>query len=86
MNKREIISSFVNGATSGTASNLKIDGNKLINYRTIISFRIDDGKIILNNTKYSPTTSRNQNLLRYYGQVVAEMGQKEFYEQFIYNN
>lgn len=82
LNKKELISSFVNGSTSGQGSNLYIDGNRLVNYSTVIAIRTDKG-IILNCTKYSMTTSRNQNLIRYYGNVIQELDCEQFYD-FMY--
>ena len=63
MEKRSLIKSFINGATKGTGSNLTIEGNNLINYSTVIAKR-EGNKILLNNRKYSKTTSRNQNIIR----------------------
>jgi len=63
MEKRSLIESFINGATKGSGSNLIIKDNELINYSTVIAKR-EGNKILLNNRKYSPTTSRNQNIIR----------------------
>jgi len=63
MNKKDLLQSFVNGAVTGRGSNLIIKDNELINYSTIIAKR-KAGKILLNSNKYSPTTSRNQNIIR----------------------
>lgn len=63
LRKEELIQKFLDGATEGRASNLKIEGDTLINYYTPIAYRYK-GFIILNSEKYSPTTSRNQNLIR----------------------
>ena len=65
MNKHEIFTAFVSGKTSGSASNLEIVGNRLINYSTVIAERV--GKHIrVNETKYSPTTSKNVTILKRY--------------------
>jgi hypothetical protein len=63
MKNAEVIRKFVQGDTQGKGSNLYINNNNLVNYSTIIARRIN-GKIYLNNTKYSQTTSRIQNMIR----------------------
>jgi GTP:adenosylcobinamide-phosphate guanylyltransferase len=64
MKNNDVLSIFINGTTffESNSSNLSINGNKLINYRTCIAEKIG-GKIIVNVTKYSPTTSKIQNSL-----------------------
>ena len=42
---------------------LQTDGNKLINYSTIIAY-FEEDKLYLNTRKYSVTTSKIQNKLR----------------------
>ena len=65
MNKHEIFTAFVSGKTSGSASNLEIVGNRLINYSTVIAERF--GKYYrVNETKYSPTTTKNVTILKKY--------------------
>ena len=61
---KDIINNFLWGHTNGKASGgrLYIEGNKLINYGTTIAQRID-GRVVLNKTKYSPTTSKHQNVI-----------------------
>lgn len=63
MGKRDLLNSFVNGATKGSGSNLTIAGNELINYSTVIARR-EGNKILLNSNKYSKTTTVNQNIIR----------------------
>ena len=63
--KSDLIKNYINGYTEGYASNLKIEGDKLINYNTTIAYRFKD-YIILNNDSYSKTTSSNQNMIREY--------------------
>lgn len=60
----ELLKEFVLGGTRGKASGgrLYIEGDRLINYQTTIAQR-HGGMIILNMTKYSPTTSKHQNRL-----------------------
>jgi len=65
MKNADLIKSFINGATSGKTGHLTIQGNKLINYYTVIAVRTEN-KFYLNNKHYSKTTTINQNKLRYY--------------------
>lgn len=69
INKIEFIKSFLNDEVNRKSSNLKIIVNddiiKLVNYNTIIaSKKINDNIINLNISKYSQTTSRNQNEIK----------------------
>ena len=74
MNIKELIKDFNNGATYGSASNkrVRIDGDYLYNYNTILAIRNNDGTIQLNNRKYSQTTSKLQNNIRQYANVTSE--------------
>ena len=74
MSIKDLIIQFQNGATKGTASDkrVRIEGNKLINYNTIIAIRNNDGTIQLNNRKYSRTTSKLQGTIRLYANVTSE--------------
>lgn len=63
MKNIEVIRTFVNGGTKAKTKNLHIDGDKLINYNTCIAVR-KSGNIVINNKKYSVTTSKIQNMLR----------------------
>ncbi|MBO8161115.1 MAG: hypothetical protein H0Z24_05715 [Thermosipho sp. (in: Bacteria)] len=65
MTTYDLVKEFVYGGTHGSASGnrLRIEGDKLINYSTVIAYRYKRN-IILNNTKYSPTTSKHQNRVR----------------------
>lgn len=63
MRNVDVVKAFVAGAEKGRTKNLKIDGNYLINYNTVIARRIGE-MIFLNKTKYSVTTSRIQNMIR----------------------
>lgn len=71
MKNVDLIKRFRNGATSGRCGNLEIDGDNLINYSTVIAKRVGDG-IILNNRKYSRTTSVIQNTIKNECNVVGE--------------
>lgn len=67
----EVIEAFARGATSGAASKckyylqgrLRIEGNKLYNYNTVIAYWFN-GIMLINGTKYSTTTSKHQNRLK----------------------
>lgn len=59
----DIIKSFINGV-SASNTNLRTDGDRLVNYYTCIAQRTDNG-IIYNATKYSSSTSKIQHTLRY---------------------
>lgn len=73
----ELINNFANGATNGKASNLYIEGDVLVNYVTPIAFRTDEG-IVLNKSKYSVTTSKNQTYIRRTDMVVEELEETDF--------
>lgn len=71
MTVNEVIEAFARGATSGGASKckyypqgrLRIEGNKLYNYDTVIAYWFE-GIMLINGTKYSRTTSVHQNRLK----------------------
>ena len=63
MRNQEVISKFVNFAESASTANVRSNGDKLFNYGTCIAQR-HEGKIIVNVTRYSTTTSKMQNYLR----------------------
>lgn len=71
MTVHEVIEAFARGATSGAASKckyypqgrLRIEGNKLYNYDTVIAYWFN-GIMLINGTKYSRTTSVHQNRLK----------------------
>lgn len=77
MNNKELITNFIQGATQGhtpirdiqngyytyKGSTLSIDGDYLVNYKTIIAIRLGD-TILLNEKKYSSTTSKIQSLIK----------------------
>jgi hypothetical protein len=62
MTNEKLMQEFLNGATKGKAGNLKIEGDKLIQYSTTIAQRVN-GQVIVNVTKYSKTTTVLQNKL-----------------------
>jgi len=67
----EVVEAFARGETSGGASKcksypkgrLRIEGNKLYNYDTVIAYWFS-GIMLINGTKYSKTTSKHQNRLK----------------------
>jgi hypothetical protein len=71
MNKKTLLTNFITGETKGKGSNLYINENtengykitELYNYNTIIAILIEKEMLILNTTKYSQTTSVNQNMI-----------------------
>lgn len=71
MTVHEVIEAFARGATSGAASKckyypqgrLRIEGDKLYNYDTVIAYWFY-GIMLINGTKYSKTTSVHQNRLK----------------------
>jgi hypothetical protein len=60
---KNLIANFISGRESQNGS-MRTDGRKLFSYFTCIAQRTPKG-IIVNGSKYSPTTSRQQGLLRY---------------------
>ena len=63
MRNQEVISKFVNFAESAATTNVRSTGDKLFNYYTCIAQR-HGGKIIVNATRYSVTTSKIQGYVR----------------------
>ena len=63
MRNQEVISKFVHFAESAATANVRSNGDKLFNYATCIAQR-HEGKIIVNNTRYSVTTSKMQCYVR----------------------
>lgn len=66
MNFQEIVNLFIEGATSGVSAgsaNLKIVGDKLIHFDTIIAER-NENTFIVNMTGYSIQTGRLQKILK----------------------
>lgn len=62
----DVIQTFINGGQKVKTKNLKIDGDKLLNYQTIIAkrdFKNGDYIFTINSTKYSRSTSTIQNQL-----------------------
>jgi len=67
----EVVEAFLRGfAARSHNNNLRTDGFELVNYSTLIATRLGRS-VVLNAQKYSKTTSRIQNLVRY---KAKEMG------------
>lgn len=64
MRNQDVISKFVNFAESAATANVRSTGDKLFNYYTCIAQR-HEGKIIVNVTRYSMTTSKFQGHVRW---------------------
>lgn len=63
MRNQNVIENFIHQIFEGKGSNLYIDNNKLVNYNTTIA-QWENGTLLLNVTKYSQTTSKNQNIIK----------------------
>lgn len=67
MKNQDVIQSFINGQTKGKTKNLRIEGDKLINYNTVIAERElmpnMEFYYTVNVTKYSMSTTTIQNKL-----------------------
>lgn len=63
MKNTDVIKAFLE-KKAAIGSNLYSNGNKLINYNTTLAQWHDNYHLIVNHTKYSVTTSKNQSYLR----------------------
>ena len=66
---------FVNGTKNGAHSlsmSISDNGDRLYSYGTVIAQKLQNGAIILNDTKYSVTTSKHQNEIRYAIRMYAQ--------------
>ena len=62
--KRKVVDNFLKGQGGKTGNkSLSTDGKQLKSYDTVIAIRQANGTILVNNTKYSSTTSAQQNIL-----------------------
>lgn len=67
MKNSEVAQAFAfNNIDEAKALNLEYTNGKLYSYATVIAQRLNDGRVILNETKYSCTTSRHQYYLRHH--------------------
>ena len=75
----DLLKGFCEGKIKGgRASNLRVEGNKLYNYNTLLAVNIN-GIIYLNSNKYSQTTSKNQNRIRKFSDKLIEVTEQEIY-------
>lgn len=65
MKQSDLCAKFASGSTKGTSSNMFIDENRIFSYGTVLAQKTTTGHIILNKTKYSSSTSRQQGMLNY---------------------
>lgn len=65
MKQSDLCEKFACGAKSGKASNMFIDENRIFSYGTVLAQKTTTGHILLNKTKYSSSTSRQQGRLNY---------------------
>ena len=69
MKNEEVIKMFANGykkAVQANSVSISAKGNVLYSYGTAIAQRLRNGKFIVNETKYSVTTSKAQSYVRYH--------------------
>lgn len=69
MRNQDVINAFAKGSTKSVKANsvsIGYDGNTLFSYGTAIAQRLSNGKYIINETKYSVTTSKAQGYARRY--------------------
>lgn len=62
-NCEKTLTAFLAGKSAKPADSIWTDGNKIWSYRTLIAER-HEGKVYLNMTRYSNTTTVHQNALR----------------------
>ena len=56
---------------------LASDGKSLYNYNTLIAYHSDNGKLYINNEKYSATTSKIQGQIRREAKHYTEVSERE---------
>lgn len=78
MKNIDVIKAFLEKRVA-EGSNLYSDGNKLINYKTTLAQWHDNYHLIVNYTKYSVTTRKNQNYLEVATAVKDGIVVKEVY-------
>ena len=69
MRNEDVIRMFANGCTKAIKANsvsIGTNGNTLYSYGTALVNRLPNGKFIVNETKYSVTTSKAQTYVRYH--------------------
>ena len=65
MKNQDLINAFVyNRNYEGKTGSMTAKNGKLYSYNTCIAQHTEDGRLIINNTRYSVTTSKQQGYLR----------------------
>ena len=65
MKNQDLINAFVSNPNfDGHTGSMTAQGGKLFSYNTCIAEHTSDGRLIINNTRYSVTTSKQQGYLR----------------------
>lgn len=64
MKNKEVIELFLQ-KKEAKGSNLYSDGHRLVNYNTTLAEWYSEFLLIVNNTRYSVTTSKNQDWIKY---------------------
>ncbi len=65
MGNQDLINAFVcNRNYEGRTNSITAKDGKLFSYNTCIAQHTKDGRLIINNTRYSVTTSKQQGYLR----------------------
>ena len=62
-NTRKTLAAFYARKSLRLASSVWTNGDHIYSYGTCLAARLSDGRIVLNRTKYSPTTSNHQNAI-----------------------
>ena len=65
-NKAAAVALLAGKSYKSKNGSISCNGQTVYSYATAIAHKLPDGTILLNPTKYSPTTSRQQGDLRYY--------------------
>ena len=68
---------IVNGYYTYKGRTLASDGKSLYNYNTLIAYHSDNGKLYINNEKYSVTTSKIQSQIRRNAKHYIEVSERE---------
>ncbi len=63
VNVKRVLEAWGQGKSLNLGS-ISTDGNRIFSYSTVIVERLESGAILSNTTKYSSTTSQQQNSLR----------------------
>lgn len=63
-NTQDVLNAFLQGMSKRTARSIHTDGDRIFSYDTCLVERREDGTLLVNETLYSSTTTRQQNELR----------------------